>query len=195
MKELVKSGVIGKITGADAEMAIPKMFGDDDIRFQYDLGGGATMDLGCEYMRPSPREASKLNELGYAISCVRYVLDAEPTGIVKIAVNKHHHERIDRSLRAIFDMPNDVTSSIYCDFSMPKRSILGPLPFFRWLPRLPSFRINVIGEEGEICLENFLVPSIYHYITITKRKETKTIKAYTGENLTNPAKGEAWWST
>src|SRR5258707_11976716 len=42
----------------------------------------------------------------------------KPTGIVKIAVNKHHHKCIDPSLSAIFDMPNDVTSSIYCHSSV-----------------------------------------------------------------------------
>ncbi|KAF8328897.1 uncharacterized protein EI90DRAFT_3146096 [Cantharellus anzutake] len=159
VKNLVDSGVIGKITGADAEMAVPNIFSKDDIRYQYELGGGATMDLGY---RP----------------------------------NRHLHDaRVDRSLRAIFDMSNDVTSSIYCDFSMPKRSILGPLPFFRWLPRLPTFTVNVLGDEGEIHINNFLVPTVYHSITITKGKETETIKAYTGEKLPDAPKGEAWWST
>ena len=44
-------GVIGKMTGADAEAAIPKPFGDDDIRYRYDLGEGSTMDMGCEHRR------------------------------------------------------------------------------------------------------------------------------------------------
>jgi len=105
------------------------------------------------------------------------------------SLKRHHDGGVDRSLRAIFAMPNDITSSIYCDFSLPNSSILGPVPFSRWL-RLPSVTIKVTGE-GEICIENFILPATSHCITITKRNETKIIKAYTGEKLINPAKGDA----
>ena len=32
-------------------MQVPKgIFADDDIRFNYDLGGGAMMDMGCTFL-------------------------------------------------------------------------------------------------------------------------------------------------
>lgn len=127
---------------------------------------------------------------------MRYILGAEPTDIFKIAVNQSpNHPGVDRSMRAAFDFPNDVTGSIYSDFSMPKRSILGPTPFFRIVPRIPSMIIKVFGEEGEIYLNNFAFPTVYHTIYVTKGKDVQTVKAYTAEKLSGTAKGDASWST
>jgi len=49
-KQIVDSGEIGKLKHVTAAMELGGMFGDDNIRFNYDLGGGALMDLGCEYL-------------------------------------------------------------------------------------------------------------------------------------------------
>ena len=44
----MESGELGKLTHAEATMQVPKgLFADDDIRLNYDLGGGAMMDMGC----------------------------------------------------------------------------------------------------------------------------------------------------
>jgi predicted dehydrogenase len=49
VKEIVDSNEIGKLTRVEATMIIGKgMMKDGDIRFVYDLGGGALMDLGCK---------------------------------------------------------------------------------------------------------------------------------------------------
>ena len=45
------SGELGKIKSFKAEMAVPSIlqglfFLKDDVRFQYDLGGGCFMDMG-----------------------------------------------------------------------------------------------------------------------------------------------------
>ena len=98
-------------------------------------------------------------------------------------------------MRAVFALPNDVTASIYCDFDMPKRSILGPTPFLRFLPRPPSLTIKIFGDDGEIYMNNFLFPSNYHTIYVTKNGKTEAIKAYTGENLSKDMKGEATWTS
>jgi predicted dehydrogenase len=49
VKELIDSGKYGKIKHIDANLAIPKIFPvleKNDIRLQYDLGGGCMMDMG-----------------------------------------------------------------------------------------------------------------------------------------------------
>ena len=51
MKEIVSSGELGKVKSAEAKFTIPSLlsplfFLKDDVRFQYDLGGGSTMDMG-----------------------------------------------------------------------------------------------------------------------------------------------------
>jgi predicted dehydrogenase len=49
VKEIVDSGEIGEVKRVEARMLIPKGFvGEGDIRYMYELGGGALMDLGCK---------------------------------------------------------------------------------------------------------------------------------------------------
>ena len=40
--ELVTSGVVGEVTHVEAAMVFPSMHGPDDIRYRYDLAGGAS---------------------------------------------------------------------------------------------------------------------------------------------------------
>jgi predicted dehydrogenase len=50
LKEIVDSGEIGTLTKIETSLCIPSGFiKDSDIRMVYDLGGGAMMDLGCEF--------------------------------------------------------------------------------------------------------------------------------------------------
>lgn len=48
-KAILDSGELGAIKHIEATMAIPRgLMKDDDIRFNYEIGGGAMMDMGCE---------------------------------------------------------------------------------------------------------------------------------------------------
>ena len=44
--ELVASGAVGELSHVEAAMVFPSMHGPDDIRYRYDLAGGALMDTG-----------------------------------------------------------------------------------------------------------------------------------------------------
>lgn len=44
--ELVANGTVGEISHVEAAMVFPSMHGPDDIRYRYDLAGGALMDTG-----------------------------------------------------------------------------------------------------------------------------------------------------
>ena len=61
MKEIVSNGELGTIASIDAAFHIP-VTDPDDIRMNYHLGGGVTMDIGC-----------------YPISWVRHLAGTEPT--------------------------------------------------------------------------------------------------------------------
>ena len=51
MKEIVDSGELGTLTKIEASLGIPGIFvKDNDIRMVYELGGGAMMDMGCEFL-------------------------------------------------------------------------------------------------------------------------------------------------
>ena len=61
MKDIVANGELGTIASIDAAFDIP-VTDPDDIRMNYHLGGGVTMDIGC-----------------YPISWVRHLAGTEPT--------------------------------------------------------------------------------------------------------------------
>lgn len=51
VKEIVSSGELGKIKSVSASLLVPwqmQIAKPDDIRFNFDLGGGILMDMGCE---------------------------------------------------------------------------------------------------------------------------------------------------
>jgi predicted dehydrogenase len=53
MKEIVESGELGTLVKIEANLGVPGLFvKDNDIRMNYDLGGGAMMDMGCECHTP-----------------------------------------------------------------------------------------------------------------------------------------------
>ena len=55
MKEILESKELGAIKNISATLALPGGFiKDDNIRFDYTLGGGAMMDLGCKLCSLSP---------------------------------------------------------------------------------------------------------------------------------------------
>lgn len=49
VKEIIKSGELGKLKSITADLSVPKIalpLSNDDIRFNYSLGGGIMMDMG-----------------------------------------------------------------------------------------------------------------------------------------------------
>jgi predicted dehydrogenase len=63
-KQIYSSGVLGAIREISAAFHIPVPPGTDDIRMQYETGGGVTMDIGC-----------------YPISWVRHITGEEPVDV------------------------------------------------------------------------------------------------------------------
>jgi predicted dehydrogenase len=48
VKEILNNGELGAIKHAEVYLKASKgLIPEDDIRFDYSLGGGATMDMGC----------------------------------------------------------------------------------------------------------------------------------------------------
>lgn len=83
---------IGPLRHVEASLCLPlPRFGD--IRYQFDLAGGATMDAGC-----------------YPVSCIRMLGQAEPT--VVSARARLHGRDIDRSMVAEFRFPGGATGRV-----------------------------------------------------------------------------------
>jgi len=80
MKAIVDSGELGPIRHLEAHFCVP-LLRRNDIRYRYDLAGGALMDLGC-----------------YTINQLRYLAGAEPTVVQASA--KLAGPQIDRWMAA-----------------------------------------------------------------------------------------------
>ncbi len=94
MRAVIDSGVLGPLRHVEATMCIPLPL-PNDIRYRYDLAGGATMDTGC-----------------YTISIVRFLAGAEPT--VTSAEARLARANVDRWMTAELAFPGGVSGRITC---------------------------------------------------------------------------------
>jgi predicted dehydrogenase len=94
MKEIVDGGSLGRIEHIEAHLCIP-LIRPGDIRFRYELAGGATMDVGC-----------------YAIHIVRFLAGAEPE--VTRAEARLSSPQVDRAMCADLRLPDGRTGRITC---------------------------------------------------------------------------------
>lgn len=137
MKTVVESGELGAIRRLEAHFCIP-MLRRKDIRLRYDLGGGATMDLGC-----------------YTISLLRYLAGAEPE--VTQASARAAPAQVDRAMTANFRFPDGRTARMTCAFAwfaFPNVSIrvVGATGELRVInPILPHLwhRLTVHTDQGK----------------------------------------------
>jgi predicted dehydrogenase len=92
MREIVSSGQLGTLRHAEAWLCFP-LPRFKDIRYQYDLAGGALMDAGC-----------------YPVSMVRMLTGEEPT--VVSAQAKLRSPKVDRAMTAALQFPSGCTGRI-----------------------------------------------------------------------------------
>jgi predicted dehydrogenase len=94
MRAVIDSGALGTVRHVEATMCIPLPF-PRDIRYRFDLAGGATMDVGC-----------------YTISVVRFLAGAEPE--VLRAEARLSSPNVDRWMTADLRFPDGATGRITC---------------------------------------------------------------------------------
>jgi predicted dehydrogenase len=107
-----------------------------DIRYRLDLAGGATMDAGCYAFH-------FLRLLGSAAA------GAEPT--VTGARARLRSPEVDRYLTAGFAFPDGTT---------------GRATASMWSARLLDVSATVVGDEGRLRVLNYVVPQMYHRLTV-----------------------------
>lgn len=95
MREIVHGGTLGTVHAIHTWMCIPLPM-PKDIRYRWDLAGGATMDTGC-----------------YAIHMNRLLAGAEPE-VVKAEAKKFRDPRIDRYMHAELSYGPNITASMTC---------------------------------------------------------------------------------
>jgi predicted dehydrogenase len=97
-RELVASGEFGRLLRIESCFrAAHARMAKDDFRVSFELGGGATLDLGC-----------------YAVSCLRYVAGEEPE--IVAARSKCFSPQVDRWMRAYCRFPSGAEGMAECGF-------------------------------------------------------------------------------
>ncbi|KAG5647499.1 hypothetical protein DXG03_009436 [Asterophora parasitica] len=184
VKAIIESGELGKLKHISATMAMPRGFlKANDIRFDYKLGGGAMMDMGC-----------------YTLNCIRYMSSSNPTSVFTAEHELHtpasaeasFKPNVDRATTAQLALPNDVTATLKCDLATPVSYCI--------IPSLPQLSATVTLEGGVIELYNYVLPTVYHSIKVHtkaggKAGKRRVEKAYTFAEGNLEGKGEAWWTT
>lgn len=102
---ILHSGEIGQIRRVETSMCIP-LYRVGDIRWRYDLAGGALMDVGC-----------------YTIHLLRTLAGGEPT--VTNARAWLRSDEIDRVVKADFTFESGITGKIHCSMWSPALLKLG----------------------------------------------------------------------
>ncbi len=136
VKEIIDSGEIGKVQHIDAQFCF-LLPAPNNIRFNYDLAGGALMDCGC-----------------YPVSLIRHIADAEPN--VERAEARLFAPQVDHKMSADLSFADGRTAHLECDMLSPRlfHSILkvegseGKLHVFN--PYHPHWfhRLSVRGRKG-----------------------------------------------
>jgi predicted dehydrogenase len=101
--QLIGDGAIGEVTRVETELSFP-LPRFSDIRYSYELAGGALMDAGC-----------------YAVHCLRTLGPGEPTVISAAA--KLRSSAVDRAMTAEVRFDTGATGRVRC--SMWSRRLVG----------------------------------------------------------------------
>jgi predicted dehydrogenase len=143
MQEIVESGELGRLQVVEAHFSFP-LPRFNDIRYQFDLAGGATMDAGC-----------------YAVHMVRLLGQAatggEPT--VEHAQAKLRKPDVDRAMRAELRFPGGHTGRIRCSM---------------WSSDVLNISARAIGEHGELSVINPLAPQMWHRLSVRTKQGRRT---------------------
>ncbi|KAJ7509902.1 NAD(P)-binding protein [Mycena galericulata] len=94
VKDIVASGELGAVKSTYTSLGLNQGYmKPDDIRFNYELGGGALMDMGC-----------------YTISAMRFFTGTDPTEVLSV-----EHElkapKVDRNTTAKLALPGGATTA------------------------------------------------------------------------------------
>ncbi len=99
VEEILASGEIGTVRRLEADFFIPLFLRPNDIRYKYELAGGALMDTGC-----------------YCVSMLRWLARGEPEAILGARPRKVSPE-VDRLMLAEMRFPGDVAARLGCSLA------------------------------------------------------------------------------
>ncbi|KXT17302.1 hypothetical protein AC579_525 [Pseudocercospora musae] len=183
VREIVQSGTYGAPTAIFAEMSIPGgALEKENIRYQYSLGGGASMDL------------------TYVLSLSSYVASTNPSkakATILSATPRLHKldPQVDEAMEShLVITPGDGKADVHCH---TKADITLP-PLFGFFPKLWKMKpfCSITLEHAQIDFVNFVIPTYGHSIPMTdKRTGEKTAETVYAGGPQWDKRGESWWTT
>jgi predicted dehydrogenase len=191
------------VSHAIAEAMVPSYIAsDEDIRFDYNIGGGALLDLGT-----------------YPLASIRDAFNAEPEECIdaKLTPMAPPREKCDHTFYAKFRFPNGGIGEVNGTLRAPKTHLSMATITVTHKPVPAPEEAEKAGGKGvevsrtrKVTFGNLIWPTNYHYVTVedkfeirdagsstVKREYTKTNtkKAYTFREMDRDAAGEIHWST
>ena len=189
------------IASADAVLPVPSiLFGYDDIRFIYDLGGGALMDCGT-----------------YCCLFLRQMFGNEPLECIEATptlLPEPWDQKCDKGMQAKWLFPNGGIGSVDCTLSNPMLKF--KLPWCQAVHKEKVVYDEELSEEKEHAVVKKVVaymliqPAVWSRIDIVEQHIIRTIadkkvlkswttteykKAYKREDFDGKKLGEDWWNT
>jgi predicted dehydrogenase len=134
--EIARSGELGTVRRVDTAICFP-LPRFSDIRYQLDLAGGATMDVGC-----------------YAIHLARLLADDEPIVLAaraKLRPGRGQNRQVDRAMTTEVRYPAGHVGRITCSL---------------WSSSLLRMSARVWGDAGRLVLINPLSPHVWHRLAV-----------------------------
>lgn len=138
IRDIIKNGAIGRIVRVEVKF-LCRVPPTDALRFQYALGGGAGMDVGC-----------------YAVHLARFVTGEEP--LVRSANATLAQPNVDGRMDAVLDFPSGAEATIACSiverlwnfrFSLAVMGSEGTLKVRHpWAPHLFLHAITLVDKHG-----------------------------------------------
>jgi predicted dehydrogenase len=187
VKEIVESAKYGRPLSIYAKLVAPAgQFAKDDIRFKYELGGGACMDLTYIFCASAYYASPDIAKATFD------VLETTP--------RLHQNDkRIDEAMDSKFIIEQEGCPPVKCHVECDEVFA----PFLGFIPRFWAMSPVVVIEleNAKIEFDNFVVPSYTHSITITEKGTNGklTSKKHTEKLFTDGpqwgTRGEAWWTT
>ncbi|KAF4610504.1 hypothetical protein D9613_006682 [Agrocybe pediades] len=171
VKAIVDSGELGKIKHMSAKGLAPIQKADQVYKpSDFEQAKGSVMDIAC-----------------YDVDIFRYLTGSEPTGVGSVAYTPSPKAKnMDKTADGVLEFPGEVTAAFSTDISLEIK--LGFIPQF-------DFSLVVECEEGSINLSNYMIPQIYHSLTVTKSNGQKRVEKVYKPASGSGAHGEEWWST
>lgn len=141
--EIVGSGEIGDVRHVESSMVIPAP-DDDDLRWSFDLAGGAMMDVGCYGLHAM----RLLGQTAGGEPVVRSAQGGERTG----------HPGVDEWMHVHLDYPGGATATLLAHMAGPD----------------VVMTLTVVGSAGRVEARNFVLPTLDDRIDVSTADGTRT---------------------